>query len=105
MSPEQRDQPRRRTRLRSAKIANFNGSFITDCLIHDRSAEGARLRLPEDAAVPDHCLLFDDELQSLHVAGVTWRKPGELGIRMLNKVEGAAWQGVARRLAGKFYAL
>src|SRR6185436_9620576 len=78
---EKRGNARLRTRLRSGKIAGRDGQFLADCLIYDRSSEGARLRLEGARAIPERILLFDDELGTLFAARVAWRSQLELGIR------------------------
>jgi hypothetical protein len=105
MSREKRANARRRTRLRSGKVADSNGLFLTECLIYDRSTEGARLRIAASTAVPDSILLFDDELNSLSAAGVAWRRPNELGIRFMPEASTSRGREIARKLAGKYYAL
>jgi hypothetical protein len=103
--PDQRNNPRRRTRLRSGKIARRNGVFLTECLIFDRSPEGAQLRLEAAGAIPDRFLIFDDELNSLTPASVVWRSQSELGIRFDGEASIAGGKEIARGLSGKYYAL
>ena len=103
--PDHRNNPRRRTRLRSGKIAGRNGVFLAECLIFDRSQEGARLRLDAAGAIPDRLLIFDDELSSLTPASVVWRRQSELGIRFDSEASISGGKEIARRLSGKYYAL
>jgi hypothetical protein len=105
MSRDKRANARRRTRLRSGKVADPNGVFLTECLIYDRSTQGARLRVAGDTLVPDRVLLFDDELNSLSAAAVAWRRPYELGVRFMPEPETSKGHGIARKLSGKYYAL
>jgi hypothetical protein len=105
MHGDKRSDDRQRTRLRSGKLADSRGKFLVECVIYDRSAEGARLRMDGGPAVPDSILLFDDEYESLIVAQVVWRRPHELGVRFMPEVESEEMHRIARRLAGKFYAI
>ena len=105
MHSDKRAEARRRVRFRSGKLANPDGKFLSDCLIYDRSAEGARLRIAKSGAVPDRVLLFDDETSSLIAATVAWRRPNELGVRFMAELATPAAQAIARKLAGKYYAL
>lgn len=105
MSRDQRAKTRRRTRLRSGKVADPNGVFLTECFIYDRSADGARLRIAQATSVPDRVLLFDDELNSLSSAAVAWRRPNELGVRFMPETDTSQAREIARKLSGKYYAL
>ncbi len=105
MQPEKRAESRRRVRFRSGKLATVDGAFLMDCQIYDRSPEGARLRFATAVKIPEEVLLFDDEQNSVAAASVAWRHTNEIGIRfepdraMPNALE------IARKLAGKYYAL
>ena len=105
MSRDKRANSRRRTRLRSGKVADPSGAFLTECLIYDRSDEGARLRVAKSGSVPDRVLLFDDELNSLSAAAVAWRRPYELGIRFMPETNPGRVPEIVRKLSGKYYAL
>jgi hypothetical protein len=101
---DNRDGVRRRTRLRSGKIADETGRFIVECRLYDRSDEGARLCAVAPAAIPDRILFFDDEQASAALAEVVWRRGAEIGVRFVGArlpPEAAA----VRALAAKFYAL
>ena len=50
---DKRAEARRRVRFRSGKLASPDGKFLSDCQIHDRSAEGARLRIESSGAIPE----------------------------------------------------
>ena len=102
---EKRARSRLRVRLRSRKLAAPDGTFIADCLIHDRSSDGARLRLEDSRLIPDRLLLFDDERQSLTAGTVAWRRKNEVGIRFAGLANRPSDQLIARKLSGKYYAL
>lgn len=105
MHRDKRAEPRRRVRLRSGKLANMAGVFLSDCLIYDRSAEGARLRLEASGSIPEQVLIFDDERGSLTVAMVMWRRPHELGLSFMLEPDTPASREIARKLSGRYYAL
>lgn len=101
---ERRAVVRRRTRLRSGKIACADGAFLVECLIANRSAGGGLLRLPVPLAVPDALLLYDDQTQELVAASVVWRRGRDLGIRFGHE-RGARHRTIADSLRRKFYAV
>ena len=103
---DKRAMRRRRTRLRSGKVIDGANRFLIECAIHDRSDEGARLRLANNIGLPDEIRLFDDEQRSLSPARIIWRKGQEIGIRFLPK-EAARPVSEAELMAlsRKFYAV
>jgi hypothetical protein len=105
MSADKRIYPRRRTRLRSGKITDRDGRFLTECQIYDRSPNGARLRLTTATPVPDRVLVFDDELSSLSAATVAWRRANELGVRFMLIFDADLARRVTKKLSGKYYAI
>ena len=101
-----RRAPRRRTRLRSGKIATLQNRFIIECQIFDRSGQGARLRLAGRVALPDHVKLFDDERRTLYVAKVVWQVRNEVGISFPEGLDAAEVRGPGvAALSGKYYAI
>jgi hypothetical protein len=102
---DKRVYPRRRTRLRSGKVTDRNGMFLTECQIYDRSPNGARLRVTTGVEIPDRLLLFDDELRSLSAATVVWRRENELGIRFMLIFDQDLARRVTQKLSGKYYAV
>jgi hypothetical protein len=102
---DKRARQRRRTRLRSGKIAGLGGRFIVECAVHDRSSEGARLRLADRAVVPDRILLLEDEGDALNVAAVVWRRGQEIGVRFAPDIQPADPEAARHRLTGKYYAV
>jgi hypothetical protein len=79
---DKRSSQRRRTRLRSGKIVDPGSPFLIDCLIHDRSDTGARLRLFTGASIPAKFQLFEDMSERLIDAFIVWRRNREIGIRV-----------------------
>jgi hypothetical protein len=102
---ERRDAPRRRTRLRSGKVVDARGMFVTECLVHDLSATGMRLRLPPAAALPPRLHVYDDQSGLLREAEVSWRRDGEAGLRLLPPADTPLSRTVAADMRRKFYKL
>ncbi|MGQ7792548.1 PilZ domain-containing protein [Faunimonas sp. B44] len=103
---EKRSEARRRTRLRSGKVLDTRNAFLIECLIHDRSDLGARLRLVEPAPVPDLIHLFEDDSAEVIGATVVWRRGQEIGVRFELGRERPRISGPERAsLAGRFYAV
>src|SRR4051812_40662582 len=96
---DKRAESRRRVRFRSGKLALPDGTFLIECLIYDRSAEGTRLRVSEPGSVPDRVLLFDDESSILAAAEIVWRRASELGIRFVATVDMPNARDISRRLS------
>jgi hypothetical protein len=80
---EKRVEPRFRTRLRTGMVLDLDDMFITSCLIRDRSANGARLKLPVDIFVPGEFLFYDEELQTMMRVERRWYRNEEVGVRVL----------------------
>ena len=82
-APEKRSRDRKRTRLRTGKILDPHNKFIIECTVHDRSVQGARVRLLRTVRVPQTLRLYDDERQTLTTASIVWRRNLEIGLCFL----------------------
>lgn len=102
---DRRANPRQRTRLRSGKIADGEGRFVTECLIHDLSSNGARLRHPTRTVLPARIYVYDDQSSALRYALVLWRKGHETGVRFSPDFPTAQTRALAAKLQRRFYAL
>lgn len=102
---ERRRFTRLRTKLRSGKIVDSGGRFITECLIHNRSASGCRLRLPASVALPPSILFFEDQSERLLQAVVMWQRDRDVGIRLLPQAMGGLNRAIAERMRRRFYVL
>lgn len=71
---QRRLHPRRRTRLRPAKLASLDNTFICDCTIRDMSDEGIRLVLDEALDLPDEFYVFDALAKTVAEVQLRWRK-------------------------------
>ncbi|ADZ69210.1 PilZ domain-containing protein [Polymorphum gilvum] len=103
---EHRRHPRRRTRLRTGKIADADNRFLSECTIFDVSAGGARLMVPEHLNLPAEIILFDDLEKTVALASVRWRRGNQVGIQY--EVTPASLRYFAspklRSLAQRYYA-
>ncbi len=79
---EQRALCRLRTRLRSGKVFDNACRSLVDCLIHDRSVAGARLRLMADRPIPTRFRLVDEASGIMTEAELIWRRGREVGVRL-----------------------
>lgn len=103
---EQRAGQRWRTRLRSGKLADSCRRFVIECIFHDRSSDGARLRLVEDVALPKRLMVYDDETETLASAHIVWRDRQVVGIRFEPRSgTSAGTETGASPLGANFYAM
>ena len=72
---ELRLDPRRRTRLRSAKVLDAGNAFICDAIIQDRSSAGLRLLLARNVGLPGRFGVHDDETGEVLTVTAAWRRP------------------------------
>jgi hypothetical protein len=80
LESERRATRRRRTRLRSGKTLTPGNGFLVECQIHERSEQGARLRLLAPIPIPGRLRLYEDAPERLIDAFVVWRRDCEIGI-------------------------
>ncbi|MDX7950352.1 PilZ domain-containing protein [Lichenihabitans sp. Uapishka_5] len=102
---DRREAPRRRTRLRSGKIVDAADLFVTECLVHDLSDTGMRLRLPIGVAMPDRFQVYDDQSGQLLRAELSWRRADEVGIHFVPYEETPRSRTIAADMRRKFYKL
>ena len=81
-SADQRVYPRRRARLRSAKVLEGSYRFVCDSRICDRSRDGLRLALARDITLPRQLAVHLDETSEVREAEVVWRRGLTIGIRL-----------------------
>lgn len=80
---EPRHSPRRRTRLRSAKVLDPHNAYLCDALIQDRSDEGMRLLLGRNIGLPARFGLHDDETGEVVTVRTAWRRGHAVGVRVV----------------------
>ncbi len=101
---ERRQTTRARTRLSSGKILDTNHRFLTECAVKNRTANGVQLRLMHKADIPERIHFYDDSLGCLSLLLVIWRKPNEIGCKVLQARTVADFRLLAR-LKNRFYAM
>ena len=84
---EKRTQRRWRTHLRSGKIVDGRTCILTESQVRDRSARGARLRLPAHVVLPQTIRFFDDVTTHMFEASVAWQHGQEIGVTFLKEVD------------------
>lgn len=103
--PERRTGARQRVRLRSGKVLDTQGRFITECVLYDLSPAGSRIRPTAGCALPDDLYLFDDRTGLLHRATVLWRNGRDAGVRFQAQPLSTRMRAVASTMRRKFYAV
>jgi hypothetical protein len=103
---DNRTSERRRIRLRSAKLLDSNNRFLCECLIHDRSNTGLRLKLMKNIGLPSRCRLFDDDTGEVMVVATVWRSETVVGMRYcLSEPTVAISKNLRAALRGRYYAI
>jgi hypothetical protein len=80
---DKRSNERLRTRLRAGQLTDKRHEVIVDCLIHDRSRTGARLRLALDRPLPKLFLLADHVTQVQFWVQLAWQKGRDAGVKFV----------------------
>lgn len=104
-SGDKRIRPRRRTRLRTGKVLDGKGRFLTECLIYDRSETGGRLRLPAGIVLTPTVLLYEDQSATLCQAAIVWRMARDVGLRIRPCTPDARTRALAAEMRRRFYAV
>jgi PilZ domain len=104
-SRERRTSRRQRTRLRSGKIVDPTGRFVTECLVRDLSDSGGRLRLPAGVTLPAAIQIYDDQTGRLTPATVLWRRDLEVGIQFGLTSASNQHAKVAAAMRRRYYAV
>jgi hypothetical protein len=101
---EMRASERRRSRLSSAKLLDSSGRFLCECLVHDRSSSGLRLKLMKNVSLPNRYLLYDDETNEINVVSTVWRRDSLLGVRRTAE-SASVKESMRAALRGRYYAV
>lgn len=101
---ERRGESRRKARLRSGKALDERDRFLCDCIIADRSIDGACVRLARNIVLPQRFQLYDDVAGALFAAVIVWRRGAEVGCR-LSRAPMPGKTQVVRRMSAPYYAL
>jgi hypothetical protein len=103
---ELRLDPRRRTRLRSAKVLDAANGFVCEAIIQDRSAAGLRLLLARNVGLPGRFGVHDDETGEVLTVTAAWRRGQTLGVRVLQWGPAAPLKESERlALGGRYYGI
>ena len=103
---ERRADPRKRTRLRSAKLLDGAYRFLCEGRICDRSRHGLRVALARDIALPLRLAVHIDETAQVREAKVIWRRGSTIGIRIGHAAPADALRPSDRAaLKGRYYAI
>jgi hypothetical protein len=103
---DQRQDPRKRVRLRSAKLLDGAYRFLCEGRICDRSREGLRLALARDITLPAQLAVHIDETSEVREARVIWRRGSTVGIRLQGAAAEAALRPCDRyALKARYYAV
>ena len=103
---DRRQQARRKTRLRPAKLLTEGGQFLCDCAVVERSESGARIRAfsKVEVLLPEMLFLYDEVEAFKHRARIVWSSGAELGLAFESLAEFVE-DGERHRIAGRFYAV
>jgi hypothetical protein len=105
-SADQRTCPRKRIRLRSAKLLDGSYRFVCDSRICDRSRDGLRLALACAIALPPQLAVHVDETSEVREAEVVWRRGSTIGIRLRSAAPADALRLCDRyALRERYYAI
>ena len=96
---------RRRTRMRSAKILDAANTFVSDCLIYDRSATGLRLTMARDVGLPPQFQVHDEETGAVELVATVWRRDATLGVRFCGYGASTLKASERAALSGRYYAV
>jgi hypothetical protein len=101
---DRRGEKRRTARLKWGKALDCADRFLCECVLNNRTSEGACLRLARNITIPQRFQLYEDDSGEIYEAQVVWRRGGEIGCRLApapteNKPR------VAQRMRGQYYAM
>ncbi|POF30159.1 PilZ domain-containing protein [Roseibium marinum] len=104
---QRRLYPRRRTRLRPAKLAGLDNAFICDCMIRDISKGGLRLVLNRQTDLPEEFYVYDTAPKTLAQVQLRWRNGLSAGVVYLVPPAHIRHfrNSSVRKLAHRLYAL
>jgi hypothetical protein len=85
--PDERRNNVRQRVLLGGKLVYGASDFSVDCTIRDLNETGARVRLGANILVDDRVWLIHFRAAVAYWSIVAWRKPPELGLEFLEKVD------------------
>src|SRR5207248_5962941 len=84
-TPGERRSRRRQQVLKGGQIIGDSVVLTVDCILHDISDSGARLRLVSTAAIPKTFLLLIKEDNVIVPVQRVWRNAHEMGVRFVGE--------------------
>jgi hypothetical protein len=103
---DQRERPRERVRLRSAKVLDGAYRFLCEGRICDRSPDGLRLALARDIRLPPRFAVHIDETSEVREAKIVWRRGSTIGVRLHSAAPADALRPCDRyALRERYYAI
>ena len=84
--PDRRKSQRRRVHLRSGKLIDREGGFLSDCRVADLGKGGVALVLPAAITLPGALRFYDDCDGMMQEARIAWRENGALGLALTARV-------------------
>ena len=90
--------------MKWGKALDCADRFLCECVLSNRTIDGACLRLTRNITLPQRFQLFEDDSGALFDATVVWRRGAEIGCRLspapiLGKID------IVRRMQGRYYAM
>lgn len=101
---DRRGETRRAARLKWGKALDASDRFLCECVLSNRTSEGACLRLARNVTLPQRFQLYEDDSGALFDAQIVWRRGGEIGCR-LARTPTPDKAGVAWRMRSRYYAM
>lgn len=101
---DRRGENRRAVRLQWGKALDCADRFLCECVLSNRTRDGACLRLARNITLPQKFQLYDDDSGALFDAQVVWRRGAEIGCR-LSRAPTRNKPRLAQRMRGQYYAM
>ena len=101
-----RAHPRKRSRLRSAKLLGDGFRFLSEGRICDHSRDGLRLALARDVTLPRKLAVHIDETAEVREAKIVWRRGSTIGVWLQEAVLADVMSASRRSaLRERYYAI
>lgn len=87
METTERRKHHRKRMLQAGKIVYGKDALLIDCMIRDRTDNGARLKVADSKDVPEQIRLFIAGENTITNSKVIWRSEREIGIEFTGAAE------------------
>jgi hypothetical protein len=101
---DRRTEARRNARLQAGKLISVRGRFVADCIIRDRTKNGARLKLAKHAPLRKEMLFYDDQTRAICAASIIWRQGLNVGC-VMSELPGKDKSKFIAALEQRYYAM